>query len=104
MPAPQLLVRGRRMARSQVYWPRPVEVFCEEDGRPRAVEGVAVGGVREEWEVEDRWWTPRPLRRRYFELVLADGRNLVVFREFARQAEGDPSGVARGCRWFEQRA
>jgi hypothetical protein len=49
--------------------------------------------VREEWLVEDRWWTPKPLQRRYFELVLADGRNLVVFRE-------PPDGV----RWYEQRA
>jgi hypothetical protein len=52
-----------------------------------------VDAVREEWLVEDRWWTPRPLRRRYFELVLADGRNVVVFRE--------PS---EGGRWFLQRA
>ena len=37
--------------------------------------------VREEWVVEDRWWTGRPLRRRYFELVLADGRNVTVMRE-----------------------
>ena len=92
------------MARGQVYWPRVVEVSCEEGGRPRAVEGVAVEGVREEWTVEDRWWTPRPLRRRYFELVLADGRNLVVFREFAGQAEDAPGGEAAGGRWFEQRA
>jgi hypothetical protein len=54
---------------------------------------VAVEAVREEWLVEDRWWTPTPLRRRYFELVLADGRDLVVFRE-----------PAEGGRWFEQRA
>ncbi len=52
---------------------------------PSAVESVAVDAVREEWLVEDRWWTPRPLRRRYFELVLADGRNVVVFCEPAQQ-------------------
>ena len=84
------------MARAQVYWPRPVGVLAARDGRPRAVEGVAVEAVREEWTVEDRWWTPQPLRRRYFELVLAGGRNVVVFREAAE-------GVGRG-HWFEQRA
>jgi hypothetical protein len=42
---------------------------------------VAVDAVREEWVVEDRWWTPRPVRRRYFEIVLADGRNVVLFRD-----------------------
>jgi hypothetical protein len=81
------------MARPQVYWPRPIEVTAGEDGVPRSVAGVAVEAVREDWLVEDRWWTPKPLQRRYFELVLADGRNLVVFRE-------PPDGV----RWFEQRA
>jgi hypothetical protein len=53
---------------------------------------VGVESVREEWLVEDRWWTARPLRRRYFELVLADGRDVVVF-----EAEDSVS-------WFLQRA
>jgi hypothetical protein len=48
--------------------------------------------VREEWLVEDRWWTPAPLRRHYFELALADGRALTVFRD------------AGDGRWFRQRA
>ena len=60
---------------------------------PSAVESVAVDAVREEWLVEDRWWTPKPLRRRYFELVLADGRNVVVFRE-----------PAEAGRWFLQQS
>ena len=55
------------------------------------VEAREVDSVREEWVVEDRWWTGRPVRRRYFELVLADGRNVVVFRDL----------VAGG--WFSQR-
>ena len=58
----------------RLYAPRGTRVGV---GRRRmrrsAVEGVAVEAVREEWLVEDRWWTPRPLRRHYFELVLADG-------------------------------
>ena len=68
-------------ARRSVYWPQPVEVETGSDGVPSAVGSVAVDAVREEWLVEDRWWTSKPLRRRYFELVLADGRNVVVFRE-----------------------
>jgi hypothetical protein len=82
-------VTGRR----HIYWPLPVEVEAGLDGVPSAVESVAVEAVREEWLIEDRWWTPRPLHRRYFELVLADGRNVVVFRE-----------PAEGGRWFLQRA
>jgi hypothetical protein len=51
---------------------------------PVSAGGAAVEAVREEWVVEDRWWTSVPLRRRYFELVLEDGRNMVVFRDFKR--------------------
>jgi len=76
----------------RLYVPRPVRVRTGEGGEPLEVDGVAVEAVREEWLVEDRWWTPGPLRRRYFELALADGRALTVFRR------GD-SG-----RWYRQRA
>ncbi len=61
--------------------PRPAQVETAEGGVPTAVGGLEVEGVREEWVVEDRWWTAQPLRRRYFELVLGDGRNTVVFRD-----------------------
>jgi len=76
-----------------LYWPQAIEVRTEPDGVPNAVESVPVDAVREEWLIEDRWWTSKPLRRRYFELVLADGRNAVVFRE-----------PADAGRWFLQRA
>jgi hypothetical protein len=56
------------------------------------VAGKEVDSVREEWVVEDRWWTGRPLRRRYFEVVLLDGRNVVVFRDLV------------GGGWFLQRS
>lgn len=72
--------------------PSPASVSSSPAGVPLAVEGVAVESVREEWLVEDGWWTARPLRRRYFELALADGRNAVVFRDLI------------GGRWFSQRA
>lgn len=73
-----------------LYVPRPVEVRAGADAVPTAVAGVGVETVREEWRLEDRWWTLRPLHRRYFELVLADGRDAVVFRE--------------GGDWYRQRA
>lgn len=88
-----------------IYWPQPVEVRTGSDGAPSTVDSVPVDAVREEWLVEDRWWTPKPLCRRYFELVLTDGRNVVVFREPAQGAEGDRSSSEAGRgRWFLQRA
>lgn len=66
------------MAR-RLYRPRAVVVAAGDDGIPVRVGRVDVDTVREEWLVEDRWWSARPLRRRYFELALADGANAVVF-------------------------
>jgi hypothetical protein len=61
--------------------PRPTRVSCGAAGAPSAIDGRAVEAVCEDWVVEDRWWTGTPVRRRYFELVLEDGRNAVVFRD-----------------------
>jgi hypothetical protein len=60
---------------------RPARVRVGPDGRPAAVGRATVEAVREDWVVEDRWWTRRALRRRYFELVLENGRNVVVFHD-----------------------
>jgi hypothetical protein len=64
----------------RVYTPRDATVSVD-GSRPVALDGTAVEAIREEWVVEDRWWTARPLHRRYFELVLADGRGATVFRD-----------------------
>ena len=58
---------------------------------PEQVGRNGVDSVREEWLVEDRWWTARPLRRRYFELTMTNGANAVVFCDLA-------SG-----RWYSQK-
>lgn len=63
-----------------------------EGGRPRTVDDRRVDAVRETWLVEDRWWTDAPLRRRYWEVVTEDGRDVVVFRDLEA---GD---------WYQQRA
>jgi hypothetical protein len=60
-------------------------------GRPKTVDGRVVEAVRESWLVEDRWWTPAPVRRRYWEVVTACGRNVVVFRDL------------EAGRWYAQR-
>jgi hypothetical protein len=74
-----------------LYRPRPAKVELDGAGAPAAIGRHAVEAVREHWLVEDRWWTARPLRRRYFEVVTADGRDLVVFCDL----ESD--------QWFSQR-
>jgi len=71
--------------------PKPATVEAAHDGRPRLIDGRIVEAVRESWLIEDRWWTDMPMRRRYWEVVTADGRNLVAFRDLVRG------------RWFMQR-
>jgi len=72
--------------------PRRVTVQAGPGGVPVTVGRTSVDAVNEDWVVEDRWWTGKPLRRRYFELVLTDGRNAVVFLDLVTG------------RWFLQRA
>ena len=60
--------------------PRPARVRWR-DGAPAVVDGEAIEHLRESWLVEDRWWTTAPLRRRYWELVGARGRNVIVFHD-----------------------
>jgi CO dehydrogenase/acetyl-CoA synthase delta subunit len=72
--------------------PRSVAVSADPgDGRPLTVDRRTVDAVRETWLVEDRWWTDRPLRRRYWELVTTCGRDEVVFHDLERG------------RWWRQR-
>jgi hypothetical protein len=75
----------------RLYSPHPVSVRADADGTPCEVASKRVATVREEWLVEDGWWSGRSLRRRYFELVLEDGSDVVVFR-------------ALDGSWFRQRA
>jgi hypothetical protein len=76
----------------RLYAPQRVAVRTDPRGTPLSVDGATVEAAREEWLVEDRWWTPKPLRRHYFELALRDGRPLTVFRRAGAQ------------RWYRQRA
>lgn len=72
--------------------PRPIRVWVDPESRaPALVDGCRIEAVRESWLIEDRWWTETPLRRRYWEIVTAEGRNLTVFRDLERGG------------WFSQR-
>jgi hypothetical protein len=64
--------------------PVAVQVRTGPGGRPISVECDEVEAVRESWLVEDRWWTERPMRRRYWEVVTSGGRDVVVFRDVLR--------------------
>jgi len=75
----------------RIAQPRPALVQADDAGVPLEVDGRTVDAVRESWLIEDRWWTDRPLRRRYWEIVTTCGHNVVVFRELEER------------RWYRQR-
>ncbi len=68
---------------------RPIRVTCGHDGTPRVVvvagRGRQVVSVRDEWLVQDRWWTDHPVDRHFFELVLEPGRVMVLYRDRAAE-------------------
>jgi hypothetical protein len=71
--------------------PTRIAVRAGDDGRPLEVDGRPVDAVRESWLIEDRWWTEKPLRRHYWEVVTVSGRDEVVFCDL------------RSGRWWRQR-
>jgi hypothetical protein len=71
--------------------PRAVSVAVGDDGLPAAFGQARVDSVLEDWLVEDRWWSEPPVRRRYLELVLENGRCVLVFRDL------------NSGRWYSQR-
>jgi hypothetical protein len=83
--------QGDSRAARRLNEPTAVLVVAENE-IPTAVNRIGVATVREEWRVVDRWWTEEPVRRRYFEVVLDTGRNVVVFHD-------ELTG-----KWFRQRA
>ena len=40
-----------------------------------------VAEVLDSWLVETEWWRPTPVRRRYFQLLLADGVAFTLFQD-----------------------
>jgi hypothetical protein len=72
--------------------PTPALVEAHGNGIPHLVNRQRVAAVREEWRIVDRWWTEEPIDRRYFDLVLETGENVVVYRDGESKT------------WFTQRA
>ncbi len=72
--------------------PRPLGVIAGPTGLPHALEidgrRRQVVAIRDDWLVQDRWWTDAPIDRHYFELVVEPGRVVTAFRD------------ARTASWF----
>lgn len=73
--------------------PTPLRVETDGAGRPLRVRRRGrlrrVEAIRESWRIDDEWWR-EPIRRRYVEAVLDDGRPVILYQDL----------VTGG--WFEQ--
>ena len=63
---------------------RQIAVTTDGDDVPRAimVDGRRhrVDSVREEWLIDDLWWTDDPVERHYMELILGNGSRAEIYR------------------------
>lgn len=60
--------------------PRRCNVTLNSAGQPVAVDNHRVNAIREEWRVEQGWWS-EPRRRRYLEVVFDNGRLRVIYED-----------------------
>lgn len=92
-PAPGRAVRADQLR--PVNQPRPTRVTLDSREKPRTVRvgsrGVRVLRLRNEWRIDDRWWTDQPVQRHYYEVELADGQVVTLFQD----------GLTK--EWYEQR-
>jgi hypothetical protein len=62
--------------------PRPLRVDVSDQGAPtrvywpyrRTAEPLDVESVTDCWRIDDEWWRPNPISRRYYRVVLSNGR------------------------------
>lgn len=92
-PAPRRTVRTDQLR--PVNQPHPTRVTVDALGKPVTVRvgnrGVRVVRLRNEWRIDDRWWTDQPVARHYFEVELTNGQVVTLFRD------------ELGKEWYEQR-
>lgn len=75
----------------RLFEPRPATVRVDRDGSPCAVGPLAVESIREDWVVGPiGWYAGRSVRRRYYQLILSNGKCATVFRDL------------RSGRWYLQ--
>ncbi len=66
--------------------PSPIEVTLHaRSGTPQRIRTRQrwreVAEVLDSWLVETEWWRPAPVRRRYYQLLLADGITCTLFQD-----------------------
>jgi hypothetical protein len=69
-----------------VNTPEPVRVEEDASGLPVAVKAKrrqAVAYVEDRWRIDDEWWRAEPVARLYYNVRLASGQRLVLYKDIA---------------------
>ena len=64
--------------------PEPVKVAEDASGLPAAVGGKrrqAVTTIEDRWRIDDEWWRAEPVTRLYYDVLLASGRHMVLYKD-----------------------
>ena len=83
--------------RADAYKPvnAPEALKVEEDaaGLPVAVrlkQRQAIASIEDKWRIDDEWWRAAPVSRLYYNVLLASGQRLVLYKDLVRGS------------WYEQ--
>jgi len=71
-------------ASKPVNTPEPVRVEEDASGLPLAVrlprrQRIAV--IEDRWRIDDEWWRKEPVSRLYYNVLLATGERLVLYKD-----------------------
>ena len=76
-----------------VNTPEELKIEEDADGLPVAVKGKrrqAVMTIEDRWRIDDEWWRAAPVARLYYNVLLASGQRVVLYKDL----------VSGG--WYEQ--
>ena len=74
----------RAVAYKPLNAPEPVRVDEDTEGLPLAIREKRrqrIEAVDDHWRLDDEWWRDEPVSRLYFDIRLASGQNLVIYKD-----------------------
>ncbi len=83
-----MVQNSRKALRASTYRsvkaPEAIDVEEAPSGLPLAVETPrrqAIKTIGDRWRIDDEWWRQEPVSRLYYEVILASGQRLVLYKD-----------------------
>ena len=71
-------------ASKPVNTPEPIRAEEDASGLPLAVRlkrRQRIAAIEDRWRIDDEWWRKEPVSRCYYNVLLADGQRLVLYKD-----------------------